>query len=33
MALSEDHKPCLTKEADRIKKMNGRIESYKDEFG
>lgn len=33
VALSEDHKPNLPKEAERIKKMNGRIESYKDEYG
>ena len=31
--LSEDHKPNLQKEAERIKKMNGRIESYQDELG
>lgn len=33
VALSEDHKPSLPKEAERIKKMNGRIEAYKDEYG
>ena len=31
--LSEDHKPNLPKEAERIKKMNGRIEAYTDEYG
>lgn len=30
IALSEDHKPNLPKEAERIKKMNGRVEAYKD---
>jgi serine/threonine protein phosphatase PrpC len=33
LALSVDHKPNLEKEAERIKKMKGRIEAYKDEYG
>ena len=33
IALSEDHKPTIPKEAERIKKMGGRVEAYRDEFG
>lgn len=32
-ALSQDHKPSLPKEAERIRKMGGRVEAYKDEYG
>ena len=31
--LSTDHKPSLEKEAERIRKMRGRVEPFKDEFG
>lgn len=33
IALSIDHKPNLEKEAERIRKMKGRVEAYKDEYG
>ena len=32
-SLSTDHKPSLAIEADRILKMKGRVEPYKDECG
>lgn len=33
LPLSTDHKPSLEKEADRIRKMKGRVEPYRDELG
>ena len=33
MPLSTDHKPSLEKEADRIRRMKGRVEPFKDEMG
>ena len=31
--LSNDHKPSIEKEAERIRKMRGRVEPFKDEYG
>ena len=31
--LSEDHKPSLEREAERIRRMKGRVEAFKDEYG